>query len=93
MDDRVEEVRSLSRVGPVRKVAVVRPRKGRRELMFQFNQKGQMPKKIKLDTEKIPVDSQCIGSSTVPNADEYALNLKKRIAFDRALIISKELDQ
>ncbi|MDR3602543.1 MAG: hypothetical protein P4L49_19010 [Desulfosporosinus sp.] len=91
MDDQVEEIRPIRRVSPVRKVALVRPRRGRRELMFQFNQKGQIPNKIKLDKEKIPVDSQSTDSSTVPNPNEYALELKKRIAFDRAMIIGEEL--
>ena len=38
MDERVEEIRAINRIGPVRKVALVRPKRGRHKLMYQLNQ-------------------------------------------------------
>ena len=89
MDERAEKISSISRVLPVRKVALVRPRRGGRELMYQFNHKNQKPRKIKVDTETISHGSLSTGSSTVSGSKEYALDLKKRIAFDRAMIIGE----
>ena len=89
MDERAEKISSISRVLPVRKVALVRPRRGGRELMYQLNQKNQKFRKNKLDTKTISHGSLSTGSSTVSSSNEYALDLKKRIAFDRAMIIGE----
>lgn len=89
MDEWVEEIRLISRVSPVRKLALVRPRRDRRELMYQLNrykedQKNQITNLVK---KKIPDVSKSNDSSTVSNSNDSAANLKKRIAFDRAIII------
>lgn len=86
MDERVEEIRAISRISLVRKVALARHGRGRRELMYQFDrdQKAQEPER---NNKKIPHVSQSTGASTVHNSNDYAVDLKKRIAFDRAVII------
>ena len=87
MDERMEEIKPISRVCPVRKVVLVRPGRRHREIMYQINQKDQKSKKIKLDPEKIPNVSKTTDSSTVPNSNDFVADLKKRIAFDRARIM------
>lgn len=37
MDERVEEIRPISSIRPVRRDALARRRRGRRELMYQLN--------------------------------------------------------
>lgn len=86
MDERVEEIKPISRIRPVRKVALARPRRGRRELMYQFNRyhKANKPKRI---NKKLPDVSKTTETDAVPNLNDYATDLKKRIIFDRAMII------
>jgi hypothetical protein len=85
MDERVEEIRPISRIHPVRKVALARPRRGRCELMYQFN-RYHKANKLKRINKTLPV-SKTTETSAVPNLNDYAIDLKKRIAFDRAMII------
>ncbi|OLN25737.1 hypothetical protein [Desulfosporosinus metallidurans] len=86
MDERVEEIRPISRIRPLRKVALARPRRGGRELMYQLNRyhKSNKPKRI---NKKLSVVSKTNETSAVPDLNDYATDLKKRIAFDRAMII------
>ena len=83
MDERVEEIKPISRIRPVRKVALAKPRRGRRELMYQYN-RYKKPKRIK---KRLPNASKTIETSPISNSNDYAVDLKKRIAFDRAMII------
>ncbi|MDR3584754.1 MAG: hypothetical protein P4L59_05445 [Desulfosporosinus sp.] len=79
MDERVEEIRAIKRISPVRKVALARQKGGRHELMYQLNQQheSQNPKRKPTD------------SGAVLNSDNFVADLKKRIAFDRAMIIGE----
>jgi len=89
MDEWVDELKAISRVSPVQKLSLARPRKDRRELMYQLNQyhSTQKPKRTTLVTTKKPNVSKSPDSSSVLNTNELAEDIKKRIAFDRAMII------
>jgi hypothetical protein len=89
MDERVEEIRPISPVSPIRKLTLTRPKKGKRELTYQLNQYRKAKKTLRTDlfTKKLPDASNNTVSSSVPAADDYVAELKKRIAFDRAIII------
>ena len=86
MDERVEEIKPISRIRPLRKLALARRRRQRRELMYQLNRyhKAKKPKRI---SEKMPDVSKTTETSAVSNLNDYTAALKKRIAFDRAMII------
>lgn len=90
MDERVEEIRPISRIRPVRKLTLTRSRRGHSELMYQLNRchKAQKPKRTNLTTKKIPDVSKSTGSGTDPtNLNDFMADLKKRIVFDKAKII------
>lgn len=87
MNERVEEIKPICRIRPVRKVALARPRRGRREeLMYQFN-RYYKAKKSKRINKKLPDVSKITETNAVPNSNDYVTDLKKRIIFDRAMII------
>ncbi|SPF50587.1 conserved hypothetical protein [Candidatus Desulfosporosinus infrequens] len=89
MDERVEEVKAIDRISPIRKVALAKPRRGRGEVMYQLNQhhKSQNPKRKNLITKKTPDVSEPTDSGVAFNSNDFVKELKKRIAFDRAMII------
>jgi hypothetical protein len=89
MDERVEEIRPINPVSPIRKLTLTRPKKGKRELTYQLNQyrKAKKTSKADLVTEKLPDASNSTASSSVLASNDYVAELKKRIAFDRAIII------
>lgn len=86
MEERVEKIKPISRIRPVRKFVLSRPRRGRRELMYQFNRyyKTDNPKRT---NKKLSDVSKTAKTNAVPNLNDYAEDLKKRSAFDRAIII------
>ncbi|MDR3599829.1 MAG: hypothetical protein P4L49_05000 [Desulfosporosinus sp.] len=88
MDEGLEEIRAISRVWPVRKLIFARPRRGKRELAYRFNQphKAKKPPKTNLEAKKTP-DGSMTDAETVANSNDYVADLKKRSVFDRAIII------
>jgi len=89
MDERIEEVTLINRVSPVQKLTLARPRKDRRELMYQLTRypKAQKPKTIKQVKNKNAIDTLSPGPSKDLNSNDFTEDFKKRIAFDRAMII------
>jgi len=89
MDERLEEIKLINRVSPVQKLTLARPRKDRRELMYQLSRypNAQKTKTTNLVTKKKPNVSLRPGSTDVLNSNDCAEDLKKRIAFDRAMTI------
>lgn len=87
MEERVDEIRPISRVRPVRKLALVKPRRGRRELMYQLKRynKAQKFQRNNSDTIKSPDVQKDIKASTVLKTNDLT-DLKKRAAYDRAVI-------
>jgi len=88
MDER-EEIRPVGRVFPVRKLTLARPRKSPGELMYQLSQyrKVPNPQTKNLISKEMPDVSKTTDLGTVLNTDEFIADVKKRIAFDRAMII------
>lgn len=89
MDERVEEVRSIDRIRPVRKLSFTGHRRERRELKYQLSQyqKARKPKINNLSTKKILESSETTDSVTVLDSVDFIGDIKKRIAFDRAIIM------
>lgn len=90
MDERVEEIRPISRVRLVRKLALARPRRGRRELMYQLKRyhKAQKPQRTNLVTKMMPDVPKSTETSSGFNSNGVT-DVKKRIAFDRAIILGE----
>lgn len=84
-DDRVEEVRAISRVRPVRKLAFTSPLGGRPELVYQFQRHRKAAQKPKGRNSVPKTESGPAPQSNDSMADLG--DLKKRTAFDRALLI------
>lgn len=88
MDEPMEEIKSISRVLSVRKLALVKPRMGHRELMYHLNlSHTKKPQKDNFNTEKITDLSKTTDSGTVLSSNDFVADLKKRNAYDRAMII------
>lgn len=89
MDERVEEIKPISRIRPVRKLALRNPRRGRREFMYQSNRYHKAEKrkvsKQSIDSEKLDHHTNPIISTN--DILEEITDIKKRLAFDRAMII------
>lgn len=91
MKEQVEEIKPISRIRPVRKLVLRNPRRGRRELMYQFNRyhKSKKRKDTKPEPNKTPEHQ--INSKVSPDViSEEVKDIKKRLVFDRAMIIGDE---
>lgn len=83
MDERVEEVKPISRISPTRKLSFARRR--RRELMYQFY-RYQKKKATDLAPKKMPDLPKSQEASSHLTSEEVS-DIKKRITFDRAIIL------
>ncbi|WP_407313609.1 hypothetical protein [Desulfosporosinus sp. SB140] len=89
MDERVEEIKPISRIRPVRKLALRNPRMGRREFMYQSN-RYHKAKKRKVSSKKVNIKTSHHYNDPKINSNdifEEITDIKKRLAFDRAMII------
>lgn len=92
MDERVEEVSSISRIKPVRKLTFTGHRRERRELKYQLSQYQKTPKSKgnNSSTKEASNDFKIPDSLTVLNAVDSIEDIKKRIAFDRVIIMGDQ---
>ena len=88
MNERVEEIKPISHIRRIRKLALRNPRRGRRELMYQFNRYHNTKKVTKPEPNKTPEHKT--KSVVSPDVIEEIKDIKKRLAFDRAMIIGDE---
>ena len=92
MDERVEEVNSINRIRPVRKLSFTGHRRERRELKYQLSQyqKAQKPKVKNTTSKKIPAGfetTETTDAGTFLDSNDSVGDVKKRITFDRAMIL------
>ena len=89
MDERVEEISSIDRIRPVRKLSFTGHKRERRELKYQLSQyqKAQTPKVKNTTSEKIPDGFETTDAGTVLGSNDSVEDMKKRITFDRAMIL------
>ncbi len=89
MDERVEEVSAISRIRPVRKLSFTGHRRERRELKYQLSQyqTARKPKGNNLISKKIANGLDTADTDSVLDSLDLIGDVKKRIAFDRAIIM------
>jgi len=87
MDERIEEIKPISSIRPIRKFVFPDYRSGEGQ-KYQFNRYQKTKKKLhtKSSNERVKEQPNSIESGYGLNSDEVA-NLKNRIVFDRAMII------
>ncbi|AFM40639.1 hypothetical protein Desaci_1640 [Desulfosporosinus acidiphilus SJ4] len=91
MEERVEEIKPISRIRAVRKLALRDPKRGRRELMYQFNRYHKTKRKKVTNTKsnKKPENQMNYKVSTDDISEEIK-DVMNRLAFDRAMILGDQ---
>ncbi|CAA7600512.1 Hypothetical protein DEACI_1165 [Acididesulfobacillus acetoxydans] len=102
-DERIGEVKAISPIRPTRKVALINPRRGRRELRYQIDRyqkarkaenakpESAKPESVKRVVKKMPDVSKgaeaCSG--TALNRVEPRHGNINRVAYDRTIILGE----
>jgi len=91
MKERIEEIKPISRIRAVRKLALRNLRRGRRELNYQFNRYHKMKRKKVTNTEpnKKP-KNQMNNKVSSDDVSEEIKDIKNRLAFDRVMILGDQ---
>ncbi|AFM40541.1 hypothetical protein Desaci_1531 [Desulfosporosinus acidiphilus SJ4] len=88
MNERVEEIKPISLIRPVRKLKLRNPKRGRRELTYQSNRYHQAKKRGSLSRQVINKTLNHNHPKISSNDFfEEITDIRKRLAFDRAMII------
>lgn len=91
MNERVEKIKPISRIRSVRRIVLLSPKRDGRELLYQFN---RFPKPIKKKVAKTkPPETSTHQEKSIVSSEvisKEVKDIKKRLAFDRAIIIGDE---
>lgn len=95
MDER--EIRAVTRVSPLKKLAVDRPAMGRREMAYKlklYERLKKNNKKAGILQEQQNISEPELNSgkdlSGPTNSEDFVADIKKRLSFDRAMVIGYE---
>ncbi|WP_088227656.1 hypothetical protein [Desulfosporosinus sp. FKB] len=91
MDEHVEEIKPISSIRPARKIRLDDSRQGQRETMYHFDRKKvQKRQDLKSSSlKKMQTHNETCANSLATISEEI-MDIKKRLAFDRAKIIPEE---
>lgn len=88
MDERVEEIKPISRIRPMQKPVIAKDHEGRRELMYQLRRSKKARKKINNNPPAEEISH--VPKEKESDLDSKSINdIKKRIAYDRAMIMGE----
>ena len=86
MDDWIEEIQPISSIRPTRKLMLPTYRNGEGQKYQFIRQKSKKRQPTQLDNEKVKKQPNSLGLGDGFSSEEVA-ELKRRIAFDRVIIL------